>query len=75
MIIAVQPITFFSLLAVLAGNVFNVEILILRALLDIQISQQQYAWISERFYHSTSHDWLPESVCGVIGAARCIVTS
>ena len=73
-IIAVQPVALFPFLAVLARLVCGIEIPVLRALLAVQISQQQYAWVGERLYDMSLHDRFPgTSVAGgVLAATRCI---
>ena len=63
-IVAVQPMALFRLLTTLTRAVFGIEILILRAFLHIQISQQHDAWISELLYDSSPHCPLVVPVCG-----------
>jgi hypothetical protein len=59
-IVDVQPVAFFSLIAMLAPLVRGVENQIVRALLAIQISQQHYAWICECLNDSSPHGRLPK---------------
>jgi hypothetical protein len=53
---AIQPVALCSLLTALARWVLRIEILILWALTAIQISQQEYAWVSKRFNDLSPHD-------------------
>lgn len=70
-IVVIQPAAFFSLLAALTRVISGIEILILRAFLDIQVSQQHHAWISELLYDSSSHRPLLVPVCGGNAATHC----
>ena len=54
-VVAVQPMALFPLLTTLTRAVCGIEIVILRAFLNIQISQQHDAWISELLYDSSPH--------------------
>ena len=71
-IVAVQPIALFPLLTTLTRAVCGIEILILWAFLNIQISQQHDAWISELRYDSSPHCPLVVPVCGGDAATHCL---
>jgi hypothetical protein len=49
-IVATQPVAFLPLTAVLTRRMRGIEIPILRALLAIEVCQQDYAWIGKCFY-------------------------
>ena len=71
-IVAVQPMALFPLLTTLTRAVCGIEILTLRAFLNIQISQQHDAWISELRYDSSPHWPLVVPVCGGDAATHCL---
>ena len=71
-IVAVQPMALFPLLTILTRAVCGIEILILRAFLNFQISQQHHAWISELFYDSSPHCPLVVPVCGGDATTHCL---
>ena len=63
-IMAIQPVALCPLLTGPARRVLRIEITILWALTDLQISQQEYAWVSKCLYDLSSHDFILRSGTG-----------